>query len=256
MNGLLLHCGAQVATIDDVSNVRTPEATDSHFPIPHEALIDRLYSALGSLELEVTQCAHALNNGGETYFGMFEVRDPKFDQIGDEWAYVFGLRNDHGKRFAAEAVAGERVFVCDNLAFTGRYRFGRKHTRYILRDLPRLTSDVVSRAWAGRIEREWQIKRWRETPISQRIADHLILQGLRQKAITASRIEQVVAEFQKPSHEEHLTTFHDEDGIPISEERTLWTLHNAFTEALKGSSLRELPGRTMRLQAVLDGYRN
>lgn len=51
---------------------------------------------------------------------------------------MVGLRNSHDKRFLVGISFGSRVFVCDNLAFTGDHVVKRKHTANLKRDLPGL----------------------------------------------------------------------------------------------------------------------
>ena len=65
---------------------------------------------------------------------------------------------------------------------------------------------------------------------------------LRQGVINTQRVEKVVNEYYEPSHEEHLV-----DG-----KRTVWTLHNAVTESLKGVGMATLPRRTITAQGLLD----
>ena len=71
--------------------------------------------------------------------GQERVRQslPKNAQTSSEdYCWVLGLRNSHDKTFPAGIVAGASVFVCDNLSFSGEIKFARKHTRFIVRDLP------------------------------------------------------------------------------------------------------------------------
>lgn len=239
MTSLMIHCGAKEVDLDTVLDARTPEPTASHFPIPHGQLIVTLNEQIEALGLQVKRAAHALNNEGQTYFGLYEVGGTWSMPSGRDFGTIIGLRNDHGKRFAAGCVGGERVFVCDNLSFTGEFKFQRKHTRFINRDLPRMVGDAISRIWLSSTDRAAQINRWRRTELNNLQADHLILEAFRRKCFPANRLEKVVQEYRQPSHVEHGRD-------------TVWTLHNAVTEALKGTSLRELPGRTMRLQPVLD----
>ncbi len=46
MSQLMLHCGANAATYEDVLAVATPEATDTHFPIAHDVMIDTTLAVL------------------------------------------------------------------------------------------------------------------------------------------------------------------------------------------------------------------
>ena len=61
----------------------------------------------------------------------------------EDYCWVLGLRNSHDKTFPTGIVAGASVFVCDNLSFSGEVKFARKHTRFIMRDLPMLTGRAV-----------------------------------------------------------------------------------------------------------------
>jgi len=60
-----------------------------------------------------------------------------------DYAWIVGLRNSHDKTYPAGLVAGSKVFVCDNLCFSGEVRLSRKHTRHAVRDLKHL-GGVVS----------------------------------------------------------------------------------------------------------------
>jgi hypothetical protein len=53
--------------------------------------------------------------------------------------------NSHDKTFPAGIIAGSCVFICVNLAFSGKVKLARKHTIYITSDLPRLVQGVVAR---------------------------------------------------------------------------------------------------------------
>jgi hypothetical protein len=61
----------------------------------------------------------------------------------DDYCRVLGLRNNHDKTFPTGIVAGTSVFVCDNLSFSSEIKFTRKHTRFIVRDLPQLVSRSI-----------------------------------------------------------------------------------------------------------------
>ena len=54
-----------------------------------------------------------------------------------------GIRNSHDKRFPAGMVLGSTVLVCDNLAFSGEIEISRRHTRYVMHDLPVLIDQAV-----------------------------------------------------------------------------------------------------------------
>ena len=63
MNGLILHCGAGKVDLETVDRVVTPEATDTHFPIPHSTLINLVREGLGTAGYDIVQEAHGLGDG-------------------------------------------------------------------------------------------------------------------------------------------------------------------------------------------------
>ena len=160
----------------------------------------------------------------------------------EEWGLVAGWRNSYDKSLIAGFVVGSQVFVCDNLAFSGEVQIGRKHTTHILRDLPFLVEDAVRGTKHMAEQQVVRYDRYRQARMKDSIANHTVIQMLRQGVITTQKVEKVVSEYYEPSHEEHLT----------NGQRTNWTLFNATTEALKGSGLNNLPARTIKLHALMD----
>jgi hypothetical protein len=143
MNGLMLHCGANGVTLDDVRAVETPEPSFRgekgkriFHPIPHALLHDTVIDQLGESGYEVQESSHGLTKGGDRYFGLIQVRHNSEPEVARDHGLVIGLRNAHDGMFQAATALGARVFVCDNLSFSGEVVVGRRHTRNILRDLP------------------------------------------------------------------------------------------------------------------------
>jgi len=139
---LLLHCGAHAVDRVIISAITTPQATATWTPLPHMALIEEVEQALNSNGLSVMNQAHSLTHDGLRYFGLMEIQN---GVIHRDYAWVLGLRNSHDKSFPAGIVAGANVFICDNLSFSGEIKIARKHTRFILRDLPFLTQQAIGR---------------------------------------------------------------------------------------------------------------
>src|SRR5438094_9485840 len=144
---LLLHCGAHAVDRVIIGSTPTPEPTATWTPLPHMALIVDVERVLTTNGLSVANQAHSLTHDGLCYFGLMEIQNSVIHQ---DYAWVLGLRNSHDKSFPAGIVAGANVFVCDNLSFSGEIKIARKHTRFILRDLPRLTQQAI-----GRLMERW-----------------------------------------------------------------------------------------------------
>ncbi len=109
---LILHCGAQLAQLDQVAAVRTPRPTETWTPIPHAELIRTVQHTLTRTNLRIGATAHSLTHDGQRYFGLMEINGQSTSQ---DYCWVLGLRNSHDKTFPAGIVAGASCFVCDNL---------------------------------------------------------------------------------------------------------------------------------------------
>ena len=141
MNGsLCLHAGANVIQPAVLRDVVTPEATATWTPVPHDTLVNSVRSALTYNGATIVREEHALYHDGDRYFGLLHLGDDK-----DGGNTVIGIRNSHDKTFPAGLSLGNRVFVCDNLAFSSDVTVARKHTTFIRRDLDRLIYAAVGK---------------------------------------------------------------------------------------------------------------
>jgi hypothetical protein len=232
---LLLHCGAQSASLADVKSVTTPLATASWQPIPHDHLIERVRGTLSASSLRIGSEAHSLSHCGQRYFGLMEVHA---DTATRDYCWVLGLRNSHDKTFPAGIVAGASVFVCDNLSFSGEVKFARKHTRFINRDLPQLVERAIGRLVDKWHDQDTRIAAYKERAVSNAEAHDLIIRAADVGVCSNRLIPSVLREWREPRYE-------------AFEPRTVWSFFNSFTEALKGN-LGELPHRTEALHGLLD----
>lgn len=238
---LCLHTGGAAATWAEVQATTTPPATRTWHPIPHAQFIRTVQDQLVAAGLEVRQEVHALACDGMRYFGMMEVVDPKARaNNGDEYGLVIGARNSSDQRFPAALVFGDQVFVCDNLCFNGEIKIGRKHTRHIMRDLPRLVAQAVGKLGAARHMQDTRIAHYKEQEFSDAQVHDLLVRSLDAKIISSSKIGKVLGQWREPNHPE------------FAEAKTAWRLHNAYTEVLKGFNPFTLPAIHERLNGLLD----
>ena len=217
--------------------VETPEATDSHMPIPHHILVKLTREALEAVGLTITEEEHSLARGGLRYFGGFALTGKGID--GTDRQVVLGLRNSHDKAFAAAICIGNRMTVCENLCFSSDVKLSRRHTLNILSDLPRVIADAVARVVAHWNDMGLRIERYKATYVSPAQAENLLVKLVDCKAIPARDLYTNIVEFRKPRHVEF-------------EGEHLWNLYNAVTENLKGGDLSKLPFRTMTMQSIFD----
>ena len=234
---LVLHCGANAVERSVVSKVKTPSRTATWTPIPHMRFVEQVERSLFQSRLEIVSQAHALSHDGDRYFGLIQVTNNA--RAGD-YAWVLGLRNSHDKTFPAGLVAGAQVFVCDNLSFNGEVKLSRKHTRFINRDLPFLTQQAIGQLQEKWHHQEQRIESYRGHRIDDRDAHDLMVRAVDVGVCPVTVLPKVVQEWRTPTHE-------------VFRDRTVWSLFNGFTEALKGN-LPMLPGRTQALHGLMDGF--
>lgn len=240
---LMLHCGASHVERDVLANVRTPDGTRSWQPIPHMELLNTVEQKLQGVGLRVVQEAHGLTHDGSRYFGLLQLAKTT-GETNNEVAWVAGVRNSHDKRFPAGICAGgNQVFVCDNLAFSGEIKVARKHTTFILRDLPMLVGNAIGKLFGAWRHQEERIARYKTIDLADRDAHDLTIKALDAKVFCGERIAPVLKEWREPRHEEFRP-------------RNLWSFFNAVSESWKGFNLQLLPKRSQALYEVCDKFAN
>ncbi len=232
---LILHCGADAVERDQLTRTPAPPRTLTWRPVPHLEVLQTVEAALGGHGLNISGQAHGLSHEDKRYFGLLEVCATNADA---SYRWVVGVRNSHDKTFPAGIVAGTQVLVCDNLSFAGEISLARKHTSNILRDLPRLAWEAVSRLRGFWQKQDQRIEAYANTRLRDPDAHDLMIRAVDSGVCSNAAIPKVLSHWREPQHAEF-------------QPRTLWSLQNAFTEALKGH-LHLLPGRSERLHQLLD----
>jgi hypothetical protein len=230
---LMLHSGAMEVGYDDLRVVVTPPRTNSHVPVAHHEIVELMRYSLGFYGHEIVEEHHAVTEDGARYFGLLSLLSPD-----GEYTDTLGLRNSHDKRFPIGIAFGSRVFVCDNLAFQADHVIKRKHTANAKRELPGLIAEVVEPLFAERQEQAERFNRYRETVLTDAMADHAILSLYRSGVINIHRVPDVMEQWETPAHDWG--------------DKTPWRLFNAATCSLTGKVV-ENPSVTTALHRVIDG---
>jgi hypothetical protein len=189
--------------------------------------------------LSIVGSEHALMRDEHRYFGMYQV-EPADGPVSDDYGLILGLRNSHDKSFPAGLCLGSGVFVCDNLAFSAEVVIGRRHTRHIMDDLPRLIAAALGKLVTSRLDQQKRIDAYKATGITDQSAAHLIMTAFEAKAVKKTQLANIWDEWRQPKHAE------------FAVENNVWRLMNAVTEVQKGINPFELQKRTTQLHPVLD----
>jgi hypothetical protein len=237
MSTLNLYCPERV-TVDELARIPVPSGTNTWSPIPHIALLDRVMTTLPRFGLTVSEECHGIDKKGDRYFGLLKVRNG-INPTG--YHRIVGLRNSSDKAFSASLVCGNQVIVCSNLSFSGTIKFGRKHTRFIMRDLGVLISIAIEKLVTTWKHNDERINCYKNSRLSNLKAHDLTVKVLDAGVIPSSKVQSVLQEWRKPSHREF-------------EGRNIWSYQNSITETLKSYSLEQISRRTEKMHRVIDSY--
>jgi hypothetical protein len=236
MTGLIAHRGAQLIGRQDLRMLPTPEATETHKPVPHATIVQALVESLGFRHFDVTEDQYAVTPDGMRMFGVLTIN---VEESGVR--FVIGVRNSHDKSFSLGLTVGYKVFVCDNLAFTGDFTpITRKHTSHFD---PTEVIDIG----IGKMQRHFepmkcQIHVWRKHTLPDDAARLVIYRAFIEGGLEVPR------HLARAVHHEYFNPTH-----PDFEPRTAWSLSNAFTGAFKELAPVSRFQATAKLGAFLGG---
>jgi hypothetical protein len=235
MDGLLAHAGSEKCTREDLAIIPAPEATDTFKPIPHITLVNSLLETLAFRHINVVKDEYAVSKDGMKLFGLVEL-ETTFDGC----RFALGLRNANDKSMRLGLTVGFRVFVCDNMAFSGDFTpVLAKHSKHFnLEDALAVGVDRMQRNFAPM---QKQVSGWKEAQITDTEAKLTIY-----KAFIEDQLE-------APKHlAKEVNKLYFNPEYPEFAPRTMWSLTNAFTSAFK--SLDPIP--QFRATAALGQFLN
>jgi hypothetical protein len=222
---LMAHSGAVKVQRGDLVSIPTPPRTTTFMPVPHSTLVELVENKLTSNGYGIEKSEFAVQDGkldgkllcGAKLFATFVLKNSRAD-----FAFALGLRAANDKSMAIELVAGATVFVCDNMALCGDADLmWRKHTsglsRYTLREAVSMGISKATSRFGGF---EMGINRLKETPITDVQAKATIYDAVVKGVIAQNFLPKVGQAYFEPPHKEF-------------EPRTMWSLHNSFTEVFR-----------------------
>lgn len=239
MNGtngsmLIAHCGTRKVTREELLRISVPEGTRTHQPLPHYQIVEVLEEALSFRFLKVVRDEYAVSPDGMKMFGVMDL-----NQEFSGYRFSIGLRNSNDKSMRLALTVGYRVFVCDNMAFSGDFTpLLHKHTRKL--ELYDAISVAVDRIQRGFEPLKRQVEMMRESVLTEEEVKLIIYRAFLDRTIKGI-----------PRH--LMPLVHDLYFHPKEEAfspRNLWSLSNAFTSAFK----KLAPVRQFETTARLGAY--
>lgn len=227
---LMVHAGGVRRTRDELATLATPPPTATWRPVPHADLVGELIKGLEAEGIAVARDEYCtMGRDHAKLFGVLDLRIPDLDTA--EFGMSLGLRGANDKSMSIQVIAAARVFVCDNMAFSGTdgaVVLRKRHTSRL--DLaavvPPAIDQFVERAGGFRAD----IDRMRDLRLPDGRAKEVILDAFTSRApVLPLRCLPAVSRLY----------FEDEEQRARFPDRSLWALNNAFTEVVK--ALKEAP---------------
>lgn len=238
---LLNHRGSKKIDRQTLSKIATPAATKSWCPVGHSELLDLVGQKAEEHGFKVTEGEHAVSKLGRRYFGVLELQRSNGPKSGD-YTLCVGLRNSIDRSLSAGLVSGTKVFVCDNMAFSGEVSIFRQHRRYIKDHLPQMVSDAITFIDDKLFVKEQKrVEAYKSSELADSRVHDLLIKTMDDHVISASDIPMVLKEWRSPRHPEF-----------VKSGPSAWRLFNAYTETLKSVNFIDLPRRTQILHSTFD----
>lgn len=230
---LSAHIDTNLVTREQLAALPAVIGTDSFKPVAHIELIQSLERKLNDRDIQIVREQYAMGRKGDLLFGTMDLT---LNGIGGTCASI-GLRTANDRTMALQMIAGLRVFVCDNMAFSGdTIMMKRRHTSGLnLMDELAIALDKYEQHYRSLKTEVENLKALGMSDADAKIMIHDVFAS----SIMPSRFMPVVSDvyFNK-------FTTSDEPKYAAFKDRAAWSPLNAFTEIAK-----EMP-LTTRIKAT------
>ena len=214
MNGTLSHTQSELVSRADLLAIPPPPATATWKPIAHADLIQALDRQLLVRGITITKEQFALQREGARFFAVLDLAYEETEEL----CAAMGIRTSNDQSMALEIAVGVKIFVCDNLTFSGDLiALRRKHTAKF--DLNADISRAIDRYQQHLAVLKGDVERLRSSAVSEVEAKGMVF-DLFARGILPIRLFTTVDHY-----------YFREDGAFAR--GTLWALHNACTRAVK-----------------------
>src|SRR6202050_721465 len=205
MEGILLARGGKIGRTE-LALVPAPQGTATHKVIPHHEVINALVDTLSLRHIAPVHEEYAVSKDGMKMFGIMEL-EPTFQGC----RFASGIRNAHDKSMRLAMTVGYRVFVCENMAFSGDFEpvLAKHSKKFSLQNALSIGVDQMQRNFGGMRS---QVEAWRESQLSDVSAKLIIY-----RAFIESELE-VPKHLARPVHDLYFSPQHEE-----FQSRTLWS---------------------------------
>ena len=239
MQELVVHCGGEKVTRDQLDLIQVPEETDSYKPVSHYALSDKLLTISQDLLTDYVLVAenYALARSGNQLFALLNFQQKEGSQ---SLRMSVAFRNSYDRSMSIGLAIGANVFICDNLALSGDIAIMKKHTKNVWNALEDLAISTLYKAQKNYQQILVDADKMRMRALGDEEAFRTMGLLFGKNIVSPRQLTVVKQEWLKPSFEEF-------------QPRNLWSLYNAGTYALKSSPPSTVMEKHVRLhETVID----
>lgn len=240
MEGLMLHCGGELVTREQIDLIWKPEATNTYQPVGHGEVIDLAKEIVDyRLGYKIRSEQYGLNKDGMQLFFAITYDTGGTEQ---EAGFTIAGRNSYDKSLSVGFVGGSRVFVCDNLALTGdSFKVVRKHTKNVLGDVRDLCDNAVVSATNAHVSLTDLWHRMRQVPVSLDRGFEIMGRALGHDVVKPQQITAAMEAWDEDLH-----------GFG----RSLFGVYQAFTEGCKRGAPNTIIDRLTDVNRFMAGELN
>lgn len=233
---LLAHKDTNRVSEAEVMAVIEPDFTDTWHPISHAKVINALDTACTNRGIVTRKREYSLSGNGGKMFAVWDL------DVGDDGGcYSLGVRNAVDKSMALGVTAGNKVFVCDNMCFSGDYITFRKHTGGL---------DPDEMVWMADKAMEITMKKMADFTAWHKNLKEIEVSCDDMKCLTFDLMKGGVV---PPSKFNEFGNCVKEE-FELSKERSLYTLHGGATRLMRPWSLLRLGDASRKLNGICDNY--
>jgi hypothetical protein len=233
---MMLHRGGQYVSREDLALIPLPDETATFKPMPHNELANRVITISNDLlrGFTLTRETYGVNRQGAQMFALLAYYQTSNPERGISVAF----RNSLDKSMAIGVCLGINVFVCDNMAMHGDISVMRKHTSNMFADLENMLISTTYKANDKYLALDTSLRGMQDIALTDvqafGLAGNLFAKGI----VSPRQLPVLIDQWNKPNHVEF-------------QPRSLYSLYNDVTEALKTSPPDEILERHIELHNFL-----
>lgn len=260
-SNLVAHCGGEVVPYEALADFAIPEKTKSYEPVTHQSLIENIRTAGAELlRRPVIKETFAVTREGQRFFGLITFANgqdtedlvkcvdcdgagcPTCNSTGwlPEAGVSIGIRNSYDMSMSIGVALGFRVFVCDNLAFSGEIHVMRKHTKNVWENLDQILVHTLFRKGPGLVNQFREDAATLKGSVMERMAGFEFMGRMYGEKILTPNQLSVAAGFWE---------YECKQAQAIEHQANAWQLYNSITQGLKSTP----PNKIMEKHKALHG---